>query len=81
MGADMERAMPTNLSDSNSHPAVLREGARLLLQRMQDTPGAEERRKLATRAFGYTQKAEVLAELLRRGEGNAAASKSPSSSS
>ena len=46
----------------------LRESARLLLQRMKRTPGAEQKRMLATRAFRLAQQAELVAERLRRGE-------------
>ena len=46
----------------------LRESARLLLQRMKRTPGAEQKRMLATRAFRLAQQAELLAERLRREE-------------
>ena len=46
----------------------LRESARLLLQRMKRTPGAEQKRRLAARAFRLAQQAELLAERLRREE-------------
>ena len=50
----------------NSILIDLRESARLLLQRMKRTPGAEQKRMLATRAFRLAQQAELLAERLRR---------------
>jgi hypothetical protein len=46
----------------------LRRSARLLLQRMKRTPGAEQKRILATRAFKLAQQAELVAERLRREE-------------
>jgi hypothetical protein len=46
----------------------LRESARLLLQRMQKTSGAEQKRKLATRAFRLAQQAALVAEQLRQDE-------------
>ena len=52
----------------NSTLVDLRESARLLLQRMKRTPGAEEKRMLAARAFRLAQQAELVAERLRRGE-------------
>jgi hypothetical protein len=52
----------------NSTLVDLRESARLLLQRMKGTSGAEQKRVLATRAFRLAQQAELLAERLRREE-------------
>ena len=52
----------------NSTLTALRESARLLLQRMKRTSGAEQKRTLATRAFKLAQQAELVAERLRRGE-------------
>jgi hypothetical protein len=52
----------------NSTLVDLRESARLLLQRMKRTPGVEQKRMLAARAFRMAQQAELLAERLRRGE-------------
>jgi hypothetical protein len=56
---------PTEL---NSTLIDLRESARLLLQRMKRTPGAEQKRILATRAFRLAQQAELVAERLRQEE-------------
>ena len=50
----------------NSTLMGLRESARLLLQRMKGTSGAEQKRVLATRAFRLAQQAEIMAERLRR---------------
>ena len=50
----------------NSTLMGLRESARLLLQRMKGTSGAEQKRLLAARAFRLAQQAELLAERLRR---------------
>jgi hypothetical protein len=52
----------------NSTLIDLRESARLLLQRMKGTSGAEQKRVLAARAFSLAQQAELLAERLRREE-------------
>jgi hypothetical protein len=60
--------MPNKPASLNSTLVDLRESARLLLQRMKRTPGAEQKRRLATRAFSLAQQAELLAERLRREE-------------
>ncbi len=60
--------MRNNTTAPISTLTELRDNARLLLQRMKEAPGAEEKRKLATRAFRFAQQAELVAEQLRRDE-------------
>ena len=60
--------MRNNPTALNFTLTELRESARLLVQRMQKTSGAEQKRKLAARAFRLAQQAALVAEQLRQDE-------------